>query len=112
MTYGIKTVVGITTLKTRSGFFGTVAPLFGSNWAEIKLFRAFTLADLWQYVFGCHLVSSVLTTATLLTYCSTLAPPPPCQHNTALLRDTSYLQRLTYWSTARHSLRPTQYPAA
>ena len=34
------------------------------------------------------------------------------QHNTALLRDTSYLQRLTYWSTARHSLRPTQYPAA
>jgi len=101
MTYGIKTVVGITTLKTRSGFFGTVAPLFGGNWAEIKLFRAFTLADLWQYVAGCHLVRVLLP----LTFA-----------RRSLRRATQRcLTRLTYnatftGATARHSLLTTQLP--
>lgn len=56
MTYGIKHVVGVTTVKTREGFFGTVKPLFGGNWKNVSLgFRGWTLEDVWVYSFGAHL---------------------------------------------------------
>ena len=56
MTFGIKHIVGITTVQTRKGFFGTVKPLFGANWREVSLgFRGWTLEDVWVYVVGAHL---------------------------------------------------------
>lgn len=76
MTFGIKTIAGIATLQTRKGFFGTVEPLFGKDWGEIKLFRAgftkarmqWTLEDVWTYAIGCHLGHALEFLVALLTY--------------------------------------------
>jgi len=55
MTYGVKTVVGVITGKTRNGFFGTKQPLFGATWKDTKLAGRWTLEDLWVYLLGAHL---------------------------------------------------------
>ena len=54
MTYGIKHVVGITTAKTRHGFFGSVQPFFGGRWKEVSVAGGWTLEDIWVYTIGAH----------------------------------------------------------
>merc|ERR1712070_1156177 len=55
MTYGIKTVTGVVTATNRRGFFGTVDPLFGADWKQIKLGGDWSVDDLWTYAFGAHI---------------------------------------------------------
>ncbi len=66
MTFGLAHVVGVSTGKTRRGFFGTEQPLFGRDWREVKLLPmvagSWTLQDVWVFAVGAHL-------AHLLEFC-------------------------------------------